>query len=76
MVNEHGAAKRSCTHDVARPPTGLSIHEPSNTPVISSSDEEEDHIEFRTPCTIQTQSNLTNTVILRGEGSNGTHFVR
>ena len=32
-------------------------------------------IELCTPCATQFQSNNTSTVTLRGEGSNGTHFV-
>jgi hypothetical protein len=60
---------------VPRPPSGFSIHEPLNTPVSSSSDEEEGHIEFHTPYTTELQSNLTNTEIVRGEGSNGIHFA-
>jgi len=71
VVHEHQASKQSRDSYVSRPPTGFSIHEPSNTSVISSSDEEEGHTEFHTPYTTDFQSNLTNTMILRGEDSNG-----
>jgi hypothetical protein len=75
VVIDHGDSRRSRTSYVPRPPTGFSIYEPSNAPVISSSDEEEGHIEFRTPYSTDIQSNLTYTAILRGEGSNGIYFV-
>jgi hypothetical protein len=75
VVNEHRASKQSRNIYVPRPPNGISIHEPSNTPVISSSDEEEGHTEFLTPYSTEFQSNLANTVILQGEGSNGIHSV-
>jgi hypothetical protein len=68
IVNEHGASKRSCSSYVPRPLTGFSIHETSNTPVISSSDEEEENIEFHTP--------YTTPFLIRGEGSNCTYYFQ